>query len=111
MSSRRRLERNLFPEELEVAGIPRLVERGDHRRIERFPREGDDLVDDIGELHGLLVRAVGRHRVEGVGHGDDPRDERDALALQSVRVAAAGPRLVVERDGRDDLAELRNLAT
>ena len=41
--SRRRLQRDLLAEELEVAGIPRLVERGDHRRVERFSGEGHDL--------------------------------------------------------------------
>jgi hypothetical protein len=32
-------------------------------------------------------RAVRRHRIEGVGNRHDPRDERDVIALEAVRIA------------------------
>ena len=48
------------------------------------------------------VGAVGGHRVERVGDEDDPRAERDVLARQAVRVAAAVPGLVVVADPRVD---------
>ena len=56
---------------------------------------GDGLVDRPGRLVGALVG----ERVEDVGDGDDPADQRDPLPHDSARVAGAVPALVVvERD-------------
>ena len=44
--------------------------------------------------HGDAVGPGGRHRVEGVAAGDDPRLQRDVLAAEPVGVAAAVPALV-----------------
>ena len=52
----------------------------------------------------LAVGAVGTHRVPGVAAGDDPRLERDLLAGEAVRVAAAVPALVVRADDQTDVA-------
>src|ERR1044071_1212966 len=57
--------------------------------------EGLDALDGVFEAHALLVRAVGRHRVEGVGDRDDARLHRYLVALQALRVALAVHHLVV----------------
>ena len=48
------------------------------------------------------VGAVAGHRVVGVGDGDDARDERDVVALQAERIAAAVPALVVQVHAGDE---------
>ncbi len=51
------------------------------------------------DREGLAVDAVAGERVEDVGDRDDPPLDRDRLALQPARVAAAVPLLLVaERD-------------
>src|ERR1700684_1451146 len=42
----------------------------------------NDLKSLVGRM-GLLVRTVRGERVEGVGYGDHPRQQRDLVALQS----------------------------
>ncbi len=56
----------------------------------------------------LAVRAVGDHRAERVGHPDDARLERDALALQPGGVARPVEALVVMQDGWCDGSEGRD---
>ena len=51
----------------------------------------------LGSDIARAVGAVGRHRAEGVAGADDARRERDRLAREAVRVAAAVPALVVAR--------------
>ena len=54
--------------------------------------------------HGLVprdrgtVRAVARHRVERVRHGEDARRERDVVPAQPVRIPGSVPALVVVPD-------------
>ena len=54
--------------------------------------------------HGLVpgergtVRAVARHRVERVRHGEDARRERDVVPAQPVRIPVSVPALVVVPD-------------
>ena len=55
----------------------------------------------------LAVRAVARHRVEGVDDGDDARAERDLVERQAVGVAAAVGALVRRADDRADRLERR----
>src|SRR6185503_18421608 len=58
----------------------------------------------------LAIGTGRRHRGERVAHREDPRDERDPLALQPVEVAVAIPPLVVMADaGADDL-DVRQVA-
>ena len=52
-------------------------------------------------------RAVGGHRVERPGDGDDPRAERDLLAVQLLGIAGAVPALVVVENPARDRAERR----
>ncbi len=56
--------------------------------------------DLVGER--AAVRAVAGHRVVGVGHGDDARDDRDLVAPHPERVAAAVPALVVQVHAGDE---------
>jgi hypothetical protein len=51
---------------------------------------------------GAAIGAVRRHRVEGVGDGDDPRAERDRLPGQAAGIAVAVEPLVVVADHRGD---------
>ena len=53
------------------------------------------------QLARLAVRPVVRDRVERVRDGEDPRAERDLLADEPVRIAAAVPALVVRADDLD----------
>src|SRR5262245_44621436 len=59
-------------------------EDGDDLRVELGAHAAFQLAagDLVGQ--GLAVRAVGGHRVVGVGDGDDAADERDVIALESL---------------------------
>ena len=41
---------------------------------------------DLVPIHPLSIRAIGIHRIVGVGHGDDAGHERDIVTLEAVRV-------------------------
>ena len=63
------------------------------------PRCSRIICDRVLDREGLAVDAVAGERVEHVGDRDDPALDRDRLALQPARVAAAVPLLLVaERD-------------
>ena len=72
----------------------------------RLPVEAGDRLDGELQAVGFLIRPVGGDGVERVGHAHDAGVERDLLAPEAVRIAAAVPGLVVRPDGRDRLAEL-----
>ena len=58
-------------------------------------------LDRLLDAEGLAVDAVAGEGVEYVRHRDDSALDRDRLALQAPRIAAAVPLLLVaERDGR-----------
>ena len=61
---------------------------------------------DLFDGHALAVGAVAGHRVEGVGHGDDAGDERDLVAGELERIAAAVPLFVVMQHGGQHVGEL-----
>ena len=44
--------------------------------------------------HRDAIGTIGRHRVEGVTDGDDPRPDRNRIAAQPIRIAAAVVALV-----------------
>src|SRR5205807_4540612 len=73
-------------------------QRVDHVRVEVRPAAPHELRLRLLERQRLPVRPVGRHRVEGVAAADDARAERDVLAGEPVRIAAAVPSLVAGPD-------------
>jgi hypothetical protein len=60
------------------------------------------MATSCGAAARFAVAAVAGHRVVGVGHGDDPGDEGNVLALEPEGVAAAVPALVVQVHARDE---------
>ena len=94
----------------DVAALHRVREGLDHARIEARAGKALDLLDDVVELHRLLIRPVRGHGVERVGDGHDARLHRDLLAAQAVGIAAAAPFLVVVLHARDDVDELCHAA-
>src|SRR5436190_9504870 len=75
-----------------------LVERLYHLRVELAARALGDRPARVRQRGGGPVGPVCGDRVERVGDREDPRRERDLLALQAVRVALAVPALVVVLD-------------
>src|SRR3954471_18181358 len=63
------------------------LQSGDAARAELAPSRAPQLVERLAGRAGGAVDAGGEHRVEGVGDVDDPRAERDLLALEAIRVA------------------------
>ena len=59
-----------------------------------------ELRDDLLGRAGLAVELPRRHRLDRVGHGDDPRPQGDVLGGETVGVAVAVPPLVVVADDR-----------
>src|SRR5438105_3097353 len=95
------------PAELLVQTLePRVV------RLERLHDRGIEVASALlGELlrgdlprKGASVGPVARHRVEGVGDGEDPRPGRSLLARETVRIAGSFPALVVRADDPEALA-------
>jgi hypothetical protein len=57
-----------------------------------------ELAHGVGLRAAAAVGPVGRHGLEGVGHEDDARLERDLIAAQAGGIAAAVGTLVVVED-------------
>src|SRR5215212_5390306 len=83
-------------------------ERRGHPLVELLPGERADLVAREVGRQRATVRAVAGHRVVRVADEDHARAERDAVAGQSVGVAAAVPALVAVADQRADALEERD---
>src|SRR5439155_9209681 len=95
-------------------------------RTQLFDRHAEERVDDLrielraaAALHlatGFVdgqrrsIGTIGGHRIEGVGHGEDARPQRDALAGDGIRIARAVPALVVMTHDRRDALEERDAA-
>src|SRR3989442_693961 len=75
-----------------------LDERIRDDRIELRRRPAENLVERRFEGSLAAVRAIGGHRVEGVRHGHDARDERDVLAREPVGIPLAIVALVMVPD-------------
>ena len=78
------------------------AERRDERGVELAARAAAQLVERLLLAEHGAVGARLAHRAEGVADGDDPRAERDLVAGQPVRVAAAVPALVARAHERGD---------
>src|SRR5436190_21249565 len=57
-----------------------------------------DLVDRALPAQLPVIRPLARHRIEGVGEGEDARAKGDLVSLEAVRIAAPVPALVVRAD-------------
>src|SRR5712692_11292304 len=79
-------------------GVRNRDERFRDDRVELGPDPAGDLIDRRPDGPLAAVRAIGGHRVEGVRHGHDARDERDVLALNPIGIALAVVTLVVVPD-------------
>src|SRR3954470_9259569 len=92
--------------EVDVPAGDATLEDPDDRGIELRPGlRADALVGDRGGKR-VAVPAHGGHRLQRVADGEDPRDERDVVRAEALRVAAAVPALVVvEDDVHDDLRQ------
>jgi len=93
-------------------------ERFDDQRVELRARARTQLDDRQLFADRGAIRAIARHRVEGIAGEDDPGLERDRLAGQRVRIALAVEALVTgahdagdgderRRAGEDALADDR----
>src|SRR5438445_187409 len=70
-------------------------ERYRRPRVEVSPGGPADLVAGRLAGDGARVGAIEGHGVQGVGHGEEARPERDRLPAEAQRVARAVPPLVV----------------
>ena len=68
------------------------------RRVELLARHAPHLRDRLGRGERRAVGVARDHHVVGVGDRDHPRQQRDRLAGELVRVALAVPALVVAED-------------
>src|SRR4051794_11670208 len=98
-----RVDDELVDPEAAVVALERLEEDLDHARVELSPRAARELRTRLLDRQRGAVDAVDRHRLVGVGDGEDARLERDLVADEPVRVAAAVGTLVVRDDPRGDV--------
>ncbi len=82
-------------------------QRPDDLGVELGAGAPPQLAQRVARRTGAPVRARAGHRVVGVGDVDDPRGERDVVAAQAVRVAAAVRPLVMQLDNRQVPREKR----
>src|SRR6267154_4027042 len=73
----------------EVHGVSgdQVQESVDHPWVEMATPTGLDLFQRLVQAERWAVDAVGHHCLEGVGHGNDARAERDVLALEALGIA------------------------
>src|SRR6185437_15224581 len=74
--------------------LTQLCQGFDDARVELAAGAAAQLFERLADRHRRLVRAAAEHGVVGVADADDAGAERDLVALQPVRVAAAVPALV-----------------
>src|SRR5439155_6689343 len=102
--ARRRLLRELLAQHRQV-----LLTRRHHAGSELVPAAAPELGDRVAGASGGAIDAVRGHRIEGVGHQDDPRAQRDVLTGQPQRIAGAVPPLVVVPDPAIDRRDAQTL--
>ena len=86
--------------------MPELQEHADQLRVELAgPGSLAEALQRDFLVERGLVRALGAEGVVDVDDRHEAREERDLLAAQPVRIAAAVPALVVVPDDRTDEAE------
>src|SRR5258708_39694456 len=76
--------------------------------VEQFARFALNFVARCLEGNGRTVWPVRGHGVKTVGHGEDPGAPRNFLGLQSPRISAAVPSLVMRKNDFSCVREKRN---
>src|ERR1035441_5243786 len=94
--------------------LPALGVQGDdegvhEQRVELGARALAELVDRLVDPARLPVGPGGCHRVERIGHRDDPRELGNLVAGEAHRVAAAVHALMVVHDARERLIQESDL--
>src|SRR3954453_374920 len=74
--------------------LTQLCQGCDDAWIELGARAAAELFEGVEGRQRLSVGGAADHRIVGVAGADDPRPERDLLALEAVGIAAAVPPLV-----------------
>src|SRR6266852_1349139 len=74
--------------EAEFAGVDDGLQRRHHDGVEFRTGVCLDPLQREFQIHRRLVRPVGGHSIERIGHADDPRHQRNLRALQAVRITA-----------------------
>src|SRR6516165_9525647 len=70
-------------------------ERVDHLRVPLCAGAlSEDFIQSIVG-HPLAIGAIALHGIERIGHGRDPREERDLLAGETERITGPVPRFVM----------------
>src|SRR5215211_1967695 len=86
--------------------LPQHLEQRAHDvRVELVARAPLKLLPRRRRAHALAVGAVARHGVVGVASEDDAGPERDLLAGEAIRIAAAVPALVGVAHERQDVRQ------
>jgi hypothetical protein len=68
--------------------------------------EGADAVHGEIEIHRGLIGAVGGDGIEGIGHGDDARHQRNLIGCKAVGVAGAVEAFVMQFDAGQHFFQL-----
>src|SRR5207245_6384130 len=100
----RGLRRWTTPSALEQLGQHALADL-DHTRVELRPCAFVEPTNGFLSREPLAVRPVGRHRVIRVANEDDPRLDRNVLALPTVGVPGPVVALVAVADDRPHLLQ------
>ena len=56
----------------------------------------------------MLIGTIGGQRIESVGHGDNPRQQRNLISLKAIRIAAAVESFVMKFDAWEHFRKLGN---
>ena len=90
--------RRLSPDQASYLDLSALVDRDQRGRSFRIETLSNQPLNDAQGFGGLvraLIRAIGGERVERVRYRNHARQQRNLVALQSVRIASAIQRLVM----------------
>src|SRR5262249_46300756 len=85
---------------VKLPGPNKLGEQGHNLRIELDAGKLFKNCERVIDRHSPAVTTVGRHRIEGIGDGDDSCAKGDALTFQTCRIPAAIPHLMMVKYGK-----------
>src|SRR6266849_8216080 len=67
-------------------------------RVELTSRILLEFLDGARKAHGLAIRPIARHRINGIGDHDDACTDRDLVTRESVRISRSVEVLVMMSD-------------